>query len=158
MLAAPLVEPIPVEVASAATVPAEAAVVESAPDVAAMVDSIRAEPVKVDGSLPKVAELRRAAAKRFGASQAVVQLGAYATQAGVKMGWSVLARRHRNLSAYVPASARFAGPRGTVYRLSLKGFASDQEARSLCMQLKATGASCFVRSAAGDSPVRFANR
>ena len=71
-----------------------------------------------------------AAAKRFGASQAVVQLGAYATEAGVKMGWNVLSRRHRHLSAYVPASARFNGPRGTVYRLSLKGFASDGEARS----------------------------
>jgi hypothetical protein len=125
---------------------------------AQMVDSLRAERVRPEGGLPKLAEIRRAAARRFGASQAVVQLGAYATQAGVKAGWSIIAKRHRNLSAYTPASARFAGSRGTVYRLSLKGFATDREARQLCMQLKASGATCFVRSSAGDAPVRFASR
>lgn len=130
----------------------------TAPDVAAMVDSLRAERVKPSGSLPKVAELRRAAAKRFGMSKAVVQLGAYASEAGVKAGWSTIARRHRGVTAYVPASARFADARGTVYRLSLKGFASDGEARRLCMQLKSSGATCFVRNAAGDAPVRFASR
>jgi cell division septation protein DedD len=62
------------------------------------------------------------------------------------------------VTAYVPASARFADSRGTVYRLSLKGFASDTEARRLCMQLKSSGATCFVRNAAGDAPVRFASR
>jgi cell division septation protein DedD len=123
-----------------------------------MIDSLRAERIRPSGALPKVAELRRAAAKRFGSSRAVVQLGAYATEAGVKAGWSTIARRHRGVTAYVPASARFADSRGTVYRLSLKGFASDTEARRLCMQLKSSGATCFVRNAAGDAPVRFASR
>nr|WP_314445449.1 tetratricopeptide repeat protein [uncultured Sphingomonas sp.] len=129
-----------------------------APDVVAMVDSLRTERIRPSGALPKVAELRRAAAKRFGSSQAVVQLGAYANEAGVRAGWSTLSSRHRGLASYVPASARFVGTRGTVYRLSLKGFASDGEARQLCMKLKASGATCFVRNAAGDTPVRFANR
>ena len=155
MFAAPAAEPMPVAIAAADTLAPAPAV---APDIAQMVDSLRAEPVRASGKLPKLAEIRRAAAKRFGTSQAVVQLGAYATQAGVKAGWSVIARRHRNLSAYTPASARFAGASGTVYRLSLKGFASDREARQLCMQLKASGATCFVRTAAGDAPVRFASR
>lgn len=129
-----------------------------APDVVAMVDSLRAERIKPSGALPKVAELRRAAAKRFGTSQTVVQLGAYATEAGVRAGWATITRRHGGLASYVPASARFSGAQGTVYRLSLKGFASDGEARQLCMKLKASGAACFVRNAAGDMPVRFANR
>ena len=137
---------------------AEPAAPETAPDLAQMVDSIRREPIRASGALPRVAELRRAAARRFGQSQAVVQLGAYATQAGVRMGWSAISRRHRGLAAYVPASARFDGPNGTVYRLSLKGFASDREARQLCMGIKAKGGTCFVRGAAGDSPVRFASR
>ncbi|WP_300974310.1 SPOR domain-containing protein [Sphingomonas sp. LHG3406-1] len=154
-LPSPIAEPMPIEVAAASEPAAEVA---TAPDVAEMVDSLRAERVQADGRLPKVAELRRAAVRRFGRSQAVVQLGAYATEAGLKMGWSVVAKRHKGVRSYVPASARFNGPRGTVYRLSLKGFASDSEARQLCMQLKAGGASCFVRSAAGDSPVRFASR
>lgn len=153
-LIAPAAEPMP-EMAAA---PSDTQVASAAPDVVEMVDSLRAEPVRPSGALPKVAELRRSAAKRFGQSKAVVQLGAYATQAGVKMGWSVVRKRHHQLGAYVPASARFDGPRGTVYRLSLRGFASDGEARQLCMQLKASGASCFVRNAAGDAPVQFASR
>ena len=159
MFAAPAAEPMPVEMAMAQPEQAAAAPsVAAAPDVAAMVDSLRSERVKPSGALPKVAELRRAAAKRFGASKAVVQLGAYATETGVKAGWNVIAKRHRGLSAYIPASARFSGARGTVYRLSLKGFESDREARQLCMQLKASGSTCFVRNAAGDAPVRFASR
>lgn len=158
--AAPVVEQQPVAVAAAEApqpyTPVQYAA--TAPDVAAMVDSLRAERVKPSGGLPKVAELRRAAAKRFGQSRAVVQLGAYATEAGVKAGWTTIARRHRGVTAYVPASARFADARGSVYRLSLKGFASDGEARRLCMQLKSSGATCFVRNAAGDAPVRFASR
>ena len=151
----PSMEAAPVAFAQA-EVPA--AVAAPAPDVVAMVDSLRAERIKPNGSLPKVAEIRRAAAKRFGASKAVVQLGAYATQAGLKAGWETISRRHGGLTSYVPASARFNDARGSVYRLSLKGFASDGEARQLCMKLKAKGATCFVRSAAGDAPVRFASR
>lgn len=154
-LLSPIAEPIPV---LAAAEPAAPQVAETAPDIAEMVDSIRREPVRTSGALPKVAELRRAAERRFGHSRAVVQLGAYATPAGVKAGWSAVSRRHRALKAYVPASARFNAPGGTVYRLSLKGFASDSEARQLCMTLKASGGSCFVRSVAGDAPVRFASR
>ena len=152
---APTVGTAPVAYAEA-EVPAPVAA--PAPDVVAMVDSLRAERIKPNGSLPKVAEIRRAAAKRFGASKAVVQLGAYATQAGVKAGWETISRRHGGLTSYVPASARFNDARGSVYRLSLKGFASDGEARQLCMKLKAKGATCFVRDGAGDAPVRFASR
>jgi Flp pilus assembly protein TadD len=153
-------EPMPAKVAAVDTAFSSSpeAYPAAAPDVADMVDSLRAERIKPEGSLPKLAELRRAAAKRFGASQAVVQLGAYASEAGVKAGWSAISRRHRGLAAYVPATARFAGERGTVYRLSLKGFASDGEARELCMRLKSSGSTCFVRNAAGDAPVRFASR
>ncbi|GAA4007436.1 tetratricopeptide repeat protein [Sphingomonas humi] len=166
---APMVEaaapPAPVEMAAAEpAVPAmpaaepAAPVMASAPDVGAMVDSLRAERVRAGNSLPKVAELRRSAARRFGDSKTVVQLGAYGSEAWVKIAWSKIARQHKGLSAYIPASARFSDTRGTFYRLSLKGFASDGEARQLCTQLKAKGSTCFVRSAAGDAPVRFASR
>jgi hypothetical protein len=154
-LVSPVAEPMRV---LASAEPASAPVSETAPDIAEMVDSIRREPIRSSGALPRVAELRRSAERRFGQSRTVVQLGAYASQAGVKAGWSLLSRRHRALSAYVPASARFNAPGGTVYRLSLKGFASDREARQVCEQLKAGGGNCFVRSVAGDAPVRFAAR
>jgi Flp pilus assembly protein TadD len=161
MVAVAAAEPMPVAVPSAPAhveeqpAPAPAA---AAPDVADMLDSLRREPVRASNKLPKVAELRRSAARRFQQSRTVVQLGAYATEAGVRMGWSAVSARHRALRAFIPASARFNGPGGTVYRLSLKGFSSDREARQVCMQLKASGGSCFVRTAAGDSAVRFASR
>jgi Flp pilus assembly protein TadD len=151
-------EPVSVPEAVAAQMPEAAPAPVVAPDVAEMLDSIRREPVRTSGALPLVSELRRSAARRFEQSRAVVQLGAYATEEGVRMGWTVVSRRHSSLRAYVPASARFNGPDGTVYRLSLKGFASDSEARQLCMSIKAKGGSCFVRNAAGDAPVRFAKR
>lgn len=148
-------EPMPMPVAEPAAVPAESA---AAPDVAEMLDSIRREPIRVSGALPKVAELRRSAARRFANSPVVVQLGAYATEAGVRGGWSALSRRHKALRSYVPATARFVGPGGPVFRLSLKGFANDREARQVCTAIKSSGGSCFVRNAAGDAPVRFAGR
>ena len=153
----PSADPVPVAEPELAASSASVAP-QPEPALAEMVDSIRREPVRTSGALPKVSELRRTAAARFGRSGVVVQLGAYATPAGVQSGWATVSRRHPKLKNYVPASARFASARGPVYRLSIKGFGSDREARLTCEQLKRSGAACFVRSAAGDSPVRFASR
>ena len=127
------------------------------PDMAQTLDSLRTEPVRASGSLPKVSELRRAAAVRFGKSKVVVQLGAYGSPKSLQQGWSKLAKRHGAMTRYTPTTARFQAPIGTVYRLSLKGFASDGEARRMCEQLKSAGAACFVRSVAGDTPIRMAS-
>ena len=54
--------------------------------------------------------------------------------------------------------ARFDGPKGTVWRLSIRGFDNQQEAIARCQSLRSNGGSCFVRSTAGDSPVQFASR
>nr|WP_294170571.1 SPOR domain-containing protein [uncultured Sphingomonas sp.] len=164
--AAPVpVEPVAVAAASV-TIPLPAPVPAPAPAEAPMqlanvggeLDSIRREPVRPSGALPKVAQLRRSAAARFARSGVVVQLGAYGSRGRVQAAWSMVVRRHGSLSRYTPASARFQSAGGTVYRLSLKGFASDGEARSLCQQLKRSGSACFVRNVAGDTPVRFAAR
>lgn len=154
---APAADPVPAPVMEAQSQAAPAAAAPE-PALAEMVDAIRREPVKTSGALPRVSELRRTAAIRFGKSGVVVQLGAYASPKGVQSGWSNVSRRHAALKRYVPASARFAGPRGTVYRLSIKGFETDREARLLCEGLKKSGLSCFVRNQAGDAPVRFASR
>jgi cell division septation protein DedD len=45
----------------------------------------------------------------------------------------------------------------TVHRLSVGGFATREEARNLCNQVKASGGDCFVRGVAGDAPVRWAS-
>ena len=112
--------------------------------------------------LPKVkakAKLVRASAPRPSrTSDAVVQLGAYSSVGRVEAAWNNVARKFAALRDYQPTSARFAGPRGVVYRLSVKGFDSRSEASSLCASLKRSGGSCFVRTVAGDQPIRLASR
>jgi cell division septation protein DedD len=147
--------PEPVSVAHAAIASAEAAV-------AAFTQSIAPAPPP---SRP-TAQLRRASARpaarnpvfRRGNSQAVVQLGAYANPQRVATAWTAAAKRYAAVRAYSPVSARFDSPKGPVYRLSLKGFASDRDARLLCESLRKSGGSCFVRNTAGDAPVQFAWR
>lgn len=99
-----------------------------------------------------------AASVRRGNSPAVVQLGAYGSPGRVLAAWNGTAARYGALKAYLPMSAKFASPKGTFYRLSVRGFASDAEARNLCMALRRQGGSCFVRNTAGDQPVQYASR
>ena len=72
--------------------------------------------------------------------------------------WNSAARRYSVLRGYSPVSARFNSSKGLVYRLSVKGFATPNEAKSLCVSVRRAGGSCFVRSVAGDLPVRLASR
>ncbi|RST31177.1 SPOR domain-containing protein [Sphingomonas ginkgonis] len=108
---------------------------------------------------PKGALLRPAVMPRLSPQGgAVVQLGAYGSPDRVAAAWNAAARRYPSLKRYQPASARFSGPRGTVYRLSLSGFPSEGAALRLCGSLRSAGGSCFVRRVAGDAPVQMASR
>ena len=95
---------------------------------------------------------------RVGPSGRVVQLGAYNSRAYIAGAWTRIAARHGSLKGYSPVTARFNSPKGTFYRLSVKGFASDREAVKLCISLKRSGANCFVRAAFNDAPVQLASR
>ena len=97
-------------------------------------------------------------APRRGNSPAVVQLGAYGSPDRVLAAWNGNAKKYGALKAYLPMSAKFASPKGVFYRLSVRGFASDADARNLCMSLRRQGAACFVRNVAGDAPVNIAMR
>jgi Flp pilus assembly protein TadD len=99
-----------------------------------------------------------AANVRRGNSPAVVQLGAYGSPERVLTAWNGQARRFGALKAYSPMSARFASPKGTFYRLSVRGFTSVGEANALCNSLRSKGGTCFVRNSAGDTPVQIASR
>ncbi len=158
----PVAAQAPVEATQTLADPLVAVLAEAAPQPilpAVTLDSIRREPVRATNTLPRASELRRAAAARFASGgQSVVQLGAYGSPQGVQTAWAKVLRRHPGLSRFAPASARFASARGTVYRLSVKGFGSDREARLLCQSLQKSGGTCFVRSSAGDQAVRFAQR
>ena len=124
------------------------------PEVAAPPPPPVAKPARVvRASLPKVA-VRRAT----GNSGAVVQIGAYSNADRVAAAWNVASHRYRGLRTYTPMSARFDSPKGTFYRLSVKGFASVGEANALCASIRRSGGSCFVRKFAGDTPVQIASR
>jgi D-alanyl-D-alanine carboxypeptidase len=104
--------------------------------------------------------VRKAAAASRGRGKAgvVVQLGAYRSPTRVETAWNQFSGRHGALRDYTPSSARFHGPQGTVYRLSVRGFTSLREAQGLCASLRAKGQGCFVRQVAGDAPAQFASR
>ena len=105
--------------------------------------------------------VRRAAERAHranGKSNSVVQLGAYSSPGRVTVAWANITKRYPALANYTPVRARFEGPKGTVWRLSIKGFASDGEARDRCELLQSRGGKCFVRRVAGDAPVQFASR
>lgn len=98
----------------------------------------------------------RKAAK--GKSGAVVQIGAYSSRERIAAAWNKASGKHAALKRFVPVTARFDGAQGTVYRLSVKGFANEREAVNLCSSLKRAGRDCFVRNTSGDAPVQFASR
>ena len=115
------------------------------------------------GPAPRPAKRRAAVAAaqptvRRGNSLSVVQLGAYGSPQRVLAAWNGTAHKYGALKAYLPMSARFASPKGTFYRLAVRGFGNTREANELCNSLRRKGASCFVRNVAGDQPVQFASR
>jgi D-alanyl-D-alanine carboxypeptidase len=157
---APAVEPEVVAVAEPAPIPvaiAEPAPVLAATPIAEARPALSQAAVSLSDAVPT---LRRAAAPlaRKGSSRAVVQLGAYSSRDRIEVAWNRAAAKYAALRAYQPVSARYAGAKGTVYRLSIKGFASNREAISLCASLKRAGRACFVRAVSGDAPVQFASR
>jgi D-alanyl-D-alanine carboxypeptidase len=161
-VAAPMPAPQPVTVATepvAATPPPVAEVAKPQPKpkrVAAKAKPAIAKP----GLSPRAASLMHKASfpkAARGNSQSVVQLGAYASRSFVGTAWNNVSKKYPALRGYSPATARFASDKGTVYRLSVQGFASDRDAREFCAALKSAGGSCFVRTIAGDAPVRLAS-
>ena len=148
-VAPPPPPPNPLRVAAASPAEAPLALAETA---RRMLPVVRAEVAA------KRAKVRPASAPAQGKSAAVLQLGAYNSPSRVLMAWDTVAKRFKNLRDYAPMSARFDGPNGTVYRLSVKGFASRAEATSVCENLRRSGGSCFVRNIAGDRPIQYASR
>ena len=147
----PAPEPAPVAVAAYEPAPMEApAIRETRPALSPAAVRL-AEPA----ARPHRAALPKA---RTGKSRAVVQLGAFSSRDRIELAWSRASSKYSALRGYTPVSARFDSAKGTVYRLSVKGFASDRDARLLCESLKRSGRACFVRNAFGDAPVQFASR
>ena len=157
--AAAPVAPAPVVAVAPAPPPARSTVATLAASAVEEVKAMVSAVLPNSAAPAKPAKPRRAvAAVRRGNSPAVVQLGSYKSPDRVLTAWNGAARKYGALKAYAPMSARFASPKGTFYRLSVRGFASDRDARLTCESLRRQGGSCFVRNVAGDTPVQYASR
>lgn len=159
---APLPTPAPVQVAVAPAPPPPRATHTLASIAASAVSEAKAALAAI---LPTKTAIRPVKASyavsrpvASGNSSALVQLGAYGSPERVLRAWNRAAAKYGVLKNYTPMSARFASPKGTFYRLSVRGFASDRDARLACESLRSQGASCFVRNSAGDAPVQVASR
>jgi D-alanyl-D-alanine carboxypeptidase len=145
--------PNPLRVAAASPAEVPLALAETAKQ---MLPVVRAE-VAATRAKARPAPVRASIAVE-GKSGAVVQLGAYGSPSRVLMAWDAAAKRFKGLRNYAPVSARFESAKGTVYRLSVKGFDSRAEAIGLCESLRRSGGTCFVRNSAGDRPIQYASR
>ncbi|MEO7814675.1 MAG: tetratricopeptide repeat protein [Sphingomicrobium sp.] len=172
---APYVEPAPAPVVVAEVAPSPVVAVEQVREiVAAAVAPVAPRPaIKAHrvaaaakpGLSPRAASfsearlpVRRAVfARPTGNSNSVVQLGAYSSRASVSAAWARVAAKYPTLRGFKPGTARFDGPAGIVYRLSVSGFASQGHAQTMCSALKRSGGACFVRSVAGERPVQMAS-
>ena len=92
-----------------------------------------------------------------GASNWVVQLGAYDNAAIAKEKWQGMAGRSSTLAAF-PVLTSQATVNGKAYhRLAISGFGSRADAMVACRTIRAQHGQCFVREgAAGATPQRWA--
>jgi Flp pilus assembly protein TadD len=116
----------------------------------------------IEAPLQRVESPRRRAAAApapsAGPGRYAVQLGAYSSASAVERAWAQMMKRF-GFSDLTPLSTTVTLPgRGTLHRLSVAGFASRQAAGRTCSSIRAKGGACFVRTVAGDAPVRWASR
>ncbi|MFZ5746687.1 MAG: tetratricopeptide repeat protein [Pseudomonadota bacterium] len=78
-----------------------------------------------------------------------VQLGAYGSPSGARAAWNAASRRFPALASHAPSSVRVQSKAGTLYRLSVGGFARADATR-MCDDIVRSGGKCFVRVQAGD--------
>lgn len=101
---------------------------------------------------------RPARAAAAGPGRFAVQLGAYSSSSSVERAWAQMLKRF-GFADLTPLSTTVSIPgRGILHRLSVAGFASREAAGRTCRSIQTKGGACFVRTVAGDAPVRWASR
>lgn len=114
----------------------------------------------IDAPAPRFEAKRPAerSSDRAGPGRFAVQLGAYSSPASVERAWAQMLKRF-GFADLTPFSTTVTVPgRGTLHRLSVAGFANRDSAGRTCRSIRAKGGACFVRTVAGDAPVRWATR
>ncbi len=87
-----------------------------------------------------------------------VQLGAYSSAARAEAAWTNVAKQNAALAKRGPSTSRVTANKASLYRLAVAGFTSREDATRVCTQVRSSGGSCFVRSSAGDTNMRYAKR
>ena len=149
---APLPEPAPSTAASAPTASRSAPPPPPPPVKAAEkgdpIDRLITEASKTTKAAPATAKDAAASPKEAAGAPAaavVVQIGAFSSEALADKEWSKAA-------AVAPGAMAGKGKRvvevtkdgATLYRTAITGFASREQAQSLCERLQAAGGNCFV--------------
>ena len=108
----------------------------------------------------QVAQMRPAAFIKpvsAGASNWVVQLGAFESAAVAKDKWMKMAGRNDAIAAFPVLTSQATVDGRTYHRLAISGFAKRADAMTACRTIKAQSGQCFVReSAPGATQQRWA--
>jgi cell division septation protein DedD len=87
----------------------------------------------------------------------VVQIGAFQNAANAQRAWNRVSSRV-NLSNYTAINGFTKVSNASVTRVAIGGIGTHAAAVRLCARIQQTGGTCFVRSNAGDTPARWAQR
>jgi len=139
-------------VAAAKPTPAPSVVKKELPPVAAATP-VAATPVGPATAAPRSLALVppkpapvAAAAPVPASGGAILQIGAYKSQAEADTAWKTYKSKHAALLAGATQDVQQAdlGDKGTWYRLRIVGFPSKDVASAMCDRLKADGGGCFL--------------
>jgi Flp pilus assembly protein TadD len=86
----------------------------------------------------------------------VVQLGAFSKTSSLEAAWGKAQRLTPMMATFSPVRGQTTLSGATLIRLSVGGFSTRAEAKTLCTKIKARGRACFVRAASQDAPMQWA--
>jgi Flp pilus assembly protein TadD len=159
------VEPVPAAIAAEPAFEVAVAAPVAAPEAIAKAmraespaPMIRANPAPIKQVVVAVAPTKSGRVKTSESGRFVVQLGAFSSASRADAAWAGATRKMANLSSYDAAQSRVKVRTASLYRLSVSGFTSREDAGRVCTQIKSSGGTCFVRSFAGDQTWRMAAR
>jgi hypothetical protein len=142
--AAPVAAPAPLPPAK----PVQVATAELKPPVAAPAPAAApvAKPVTVATAAPPAAPTAPPAPAATSSGGAVVQIGAFSSNALADKGWQDIAAAFPGpMSGKSKKVEPLAKDGSTLYRTSIAGWADKASAQAFCAQLKAAGRACFVK-------------
>ncbi|MBV2150582.1 SPOR domain-containing protein [Sphingobium sp. AS12] len=157
-VAAPVAEPAPVAQPAPVRVAARDFIVEDhkAKPVAANARG-KAQTAAVSAPVARMQQVAFIKPVSTGASNWVVQLGAYDTAAIAKEKWMSMAGRNSTLAAFPVLTSQATVKGKPFHRLAISGFASRADALTACRTIQSQRGQCFVREGApGATPQRWA--